>query len=341
MFLPAYAVGPYSVPPPNYKVAFIADQGVSIKARSVLQLIRNEGAVMVLHQGDLGYDENSVESVANWDNQINDILGSDFPYFASIGNHDRRQWSGYQQKLQERLERIEGETCTGNLGVKSGCHYNGLFFILVGPHLPQSWLIPLFIPSPFIASNEAADYIKRQLAQDSSLWRICSWHHNQKKMQVGAKPDDVGWEPYEECRKGGAIIATGHEHSYSRTKTLINTQAQTVDPDWPDHDNLWVARGSTFVFVSGLGGSSIRDQIRCLPASYPYGCKGEWAKIYTNNQGAQYGALFITFHVDGNPNKARGYFKNIDGQIIDTFEISSARAQDPALPMAATGRTWE
>jgi hypothetical protein len=83
-----------------------------------------------------------------------------------------------------------------------------------------------------------------------------------------------------------------------------------------------VAPGATFVFVSGLGGKSIRDQKRCLPTTFPYGCNGEWASIYTSNQGAIPGALFIQFHVNGDPNMARGYFKNVNGAIVDQFTIT-------------------
>ena len=85
------------------------------------------------------------------------------------------------------------------------------------------------------------------------------------------------------------------------------------------------------MFVSGLGGESIRDQERCLPTTYPYGCSDEWASIYSSDQGAKFGALFIEFHVDGDPGKARGYFKNVDGQIIDEFTITGTRpGRDPA-----------
>jgi hypothetical protein len=34
-----------------------------------------------------------------------------------------------------------------------------------------------------------------------------------------------------------------------------------------------------------------------------------------------YGALFIRFYVDGNPNKAYAYFKDVSGRIVDTFTI--------------------
>src|SRR2546430_6254124 len=55
----------------------------------------------------------------------------------------------------------------------------------------------------------------------------------------------------------------------------------------------------------------------------PYGCKGEWAKIYTSNQGATFGALFIVFNINADPSQAHGYFKNVDGQVIDEFDMRS------------------
>ncbi|MCB0167198.1 MAG: metallophosphoesterase [Anaerolineae bacterium] len=296
-------------PPPNFKVAFIGDQGFGPDAQAVLDLIQSEGAAMVLHQGDFDYLDNPDA----WDQQITDSLGASFPYFASVGNHDVSQWAGYQQKLQARLDSISEATCVGDLGINSACHYQGLFFILSGVGT---------------LGSDHVSYLQEQLAADNSLWRICSWHKNQSAMQVGSKPDEVGWDAYEACREGGAIIATGHEHSYERTRTLSQIETQTVDPACEDDPatldpDVCVSAGRTFVFVSGIAGFGTRNQARCLPTTYPYGCAGEWAKIYTSDQSAQYGALFITFHVDGDPRKAQGYFKNIDGEIIDSFTISA------------------
>lgn len=292
---------------PNLKVAFIADQGSGRDAQAVLRLIRAEGAHMVLHAGDFDYDDDP----AGWDAAVTSVLGADFPYFATPGNHDTDRWGGsggYQARLQQRLQRVPGATCAGDLGVKSSCRYRGLFFILSG--------------AGTMGSGHDS-YIRQQLEADNSTWRVCVWHKNQSEMQVGGKDSDVGWGPYEACREHGAIISTGHEHSYSRTKTLVNIQRGTVDPAWPVPDRLRVAPGATFTVVSGLGGRSIRDQERCLPTTPPYGCNGEWAVIYTSDQGAQYGALFIEFHVNGDPKAARGYFKNINGEVIDRFTITA------------------
>ena len=298
---------------PNLKVAFIGDQGVNVNAEAVLNLILSEGADMVLHQGDFGYgNESDPQRAIDWDNQINTTLGEDFPYFGSVGNHDLASWPVYQQLLQERLDRVAGASCIGELGVMASCNYGGLFFILSGAGTMGG------------TETEHADYLKEQLASDDSIWSVCSWHKNQRAMQVGSKSDAVGWRPYEECRIGGAVIATGHEHSYSRTKTLIDTENQTVDPNLPDRTAVNVGNGSSFVFVSGIGGQGIRNQDRCLPITYPYGCNGEWAEILTTDQpDAQFGALFIEFNFGGNPRAANGYFKNINGTVVESFTLTA------------------
>ncbi len=280
--------------PENFKVAFIADQGLSNYSKAVLSLIKNENASMVLHQGDFDYRNNPDA----WDRQINDILGLDFPYFASAGNHDFDAWEYYQEKLYARLNRTDAE-CTGDLGVKSSCKYKGIFFILSGVGT--------------IGINHKS-YIVKELVNDDSVWKICSWHKNQRLMQVGGKRDEVGWEPYEECRKHGAIIATGHQHSYSRTHLMSNFETQNIAST---SNTLQIERGKTFAFVSALGGKRIYPQNNELAAN-PW-----WAAVYTPAQNASYGALFCTFHVDGIKNKAYCYFKDIDGNIPDEFYIIS------------------
>ena len=110
-------------------VAFIGDQGLDEDSEAVLELILSEGTDMVLHQGDFDYEDNP----DGWDAQINNILGENYPYFASVGNHDydddeeENMWDEYQEKLQERLDRIEGAICEGDLGAMSSCTYKGLF----------------------------------------------------------------------------------------------------------------------------------------------------------------------------------------------------------------------
>jgi PKD repeat protein len=283
------------------KVAFIGDLDNGSAAVAVLNLIQSEGTDMVLHQGDFDYSDDP----ANWDAMITGVLGASFPYFASPGNHDDAAWDGpggYQDMLLTRLAAIPEASCSGDLGVQSACTFKGLFFILSGAGT---------IPNAEDNASHIA-YITEQLAQTNAPMRICSWHKVQKLMQVGNKSDEVGWGPYEACREGGAIVATAHEHSYSRTHLLDNFTTQSV----VDTSNtLTIEKGKTFAFVSGLGGKSIRDQNRDGPW---------WASIYTSTQGANYGALFCTFFVDGDPTRASCYFKDIDGFVPDQFEIVSA-----------------
>jgi predicted phosphodiesterase len=301
--LPAFSQNP-EIPPANFKVAFIADQALGTDAQAVLQLIKNEGAGAVVHCGDFDYQDDP----RAWENQINAILGPNFPYFASVGNHDEDAFyiaNGYQDLMEARMARL-GLTWQGDLGVRSSFRFNGIFFVLVGPD---------------IFDNNGYDlYIRSQLAQDNSLWSISSWHKNMTLMQAGNKGNETGWGVYEESRKGGAIIATGHEHSYSRTHLLSSMMNQTIAST---SDTLVLTRddtltgddeGRSFAFVSGLGGRSIRKQV----LSGPW-----WASIFTSTQGANYGALFGIFNLDSIPNLAKFYFKDIDGAVPDSFYVVS------------------
>jgi predicted phosphodiesterase len=313
-------------PPPNFKVAFIADSDYEANFEAVLNLIKSEQADFVLHQGDFDYSGNPAGFFA----KIDAALGTDFPYLGIVGNHDVNGWpsdcgkSGgcYTDFLQAKMAANNIVPDDPNLDdEKYAITYQGLRVVFVGQN----------------GNNvEFAQYLTDQLAEDNHIWKICSWHRNQKAMQIGGKTDQMGWDVYNNCLNLGAIIATGHEHTYERTRTLINAQEQIVDPECPLPDVLCVEPGKTFVFVSGLGGKSIRDQSRCFPTTFPYGCNQEWASIYTSDQAANYGALFITFHVDGDPHKARGYFKNIDGELIDEFVVYAKTTEPPPPPPEGT-----
>ena len=280
----------------DFRVAFIGDQGLGPNAIAVLNLIKDEGAQIVLHQGDFDY----LDDPDKWDRQISDVLGSDFPYFASIGHHEAEAWNDYQEKLYDRLKKIPDAVCYGDLGVKSNCTYKGLFFILVAP-------------GGYTNDSDYDSFIEKQLNDNDYTWMICSWHNDVDAMQQEAKPNKTGWEVYESCKNGGAIIATAHQHVYTRSKTLIDFENQIVDPDWPGSNKLRVKEGATFTFISGLGGKSI----------FGVTSDHDWPINHSSDQGASYGALFCTFNVAGQPNKAYCYFKNIDGRIIDEFTITS------------------
>lgn len=289
---------------PNLKVAIVGDTNISTGAKSVLSLVKNEGAELLIHVGDFDY----TNSATNWENQTNSILGATFPQIAVLGNHEKSYAAAYTQAIRDRLVRTPSINCTGDIGIQMDCFYKGLHVVGTAPGLLGT-------------GHEA--YLKSKLEASDNIWNVCAWHMLQNAMQVGSKANAAGWGVYEECRMGGGMPMTGHEHSYSRTKTLTNMTTQLVDPTCPDPNIVCVAKGKTFATVNGLGGRTAIDaQTRCLPATYPYGCKGEWAKISTSTQGANFSVLFVTFNVDGDPKKAKAYLKDISGQVADEFVIT-------------------
>ncbi|WP_437587711.1 metallophosphoesterase [Sorangium sp. So ce1000] len=287
---------------PDLKIAFIGDTGTGSSFTSVLNLVVSEGAAAVVVNGDMSYSANPT----TWWNQVESVLGTTFPVFISRGNHDDSSWSGYLPKAANHL---------GGATRVAGAHdanYKTTFRGLVLVTAKKG--------------DNGATHITPFLNTDTHIWKICQWHQNQAAMQIGGKGDEMGWDVYETCRKQGAIIQTGHEHSYERTRTLTNMTSQTVDPTCNGAGVLCVGgdgtNGRTFVTVAGLGGNSIRTQTRCTPTTFPYGCSNTWGFIYTSNQSANYGAQFITFNVGGNPKAATGYFKTISGTTAETFSIT-------------------
>ncbi|MCG8607105.1 tandem-95 repeat protein [bacterium] len=289
--------------PVNFKIAFIADQGLELESVAVLNLIKDEGAGAVLHAGDFDYDKDPPA----WENQINAILGENFPYFACMGEDDEKRYftiDGYQDRLEARMNRL-GIPWDGDLGVQSSFHYHGVFFIQT---------------APAVEDGEHAEYIRDQLATDNSFWRISTFHKNMKRMQVCGGGNATGWDVYEESRKGGAITTNGQCHTYARTHLMSSMSDQTVastsdtlvlTKDLPETEE---DEGRSFHTIAGLGGRSIHRQER----------EGDWwASIYSKDQDATYGALFGTFNYNGDPSLAYFYFKNIEGAVIDSFYVHS------------------
>jgi hypothetical protein len=307
-------------------VAFIADTGydphntpeLDADFERVLALVKSEEAQLLAIAGDFSYEEGPDAARVYFDN-INRILGEYFPVLGADGNHD--DWSHYQPFFQARLERM-GLHRTLISGDEYGLRFGGIQWAILG-------------------ERGNAAFVQTQFASQDKAWRVCMWHKNMHDMQTGGKDDDMDWATYRACQEAGAIIATGHEHSYARTMTLTdlgNGAAGHGGTGTPDRAE--VGPGHTFVFVSGLGGQSLRD----------YECAEHdddtwWATVYTSNyylktgtlvakrcaegsedaeavvQGYTYGALFITFNAGGDPTRAEAYFKTIHGEVIDTFSI--------------------
>ncbi|MBI3394395.1 MAG: metallophosphoesterase [Spirochaetia bacterium] len=281
-----------AIPKSNMKVAFVGDQGRSPGTEAVYDLIAREGASLLVALGDFDYADNP----ELWDAMLSSALGADFPVIAVVGNHDVPEWRGYSQKIKERLKGTKDVICDGEPGVQSACSVNGMLFAVTGV-------------GTYGKGHEP--WLDATLQASKAHWKVCVWHKNQKQMQAGDKTDEVGWTAYETCRKYGAFVSTGHEHSYSRTFLLSDFVHQTVVSK---SNRLTLEPGKSFAFVSGLGGKSIRPEVKPGP---------HWASVYTQTQGADYGALFCTFLAPGKEREAECYFKDIQNRVIDRFTIET------------------
>jgi len=276
------------------KVAFTADQSVSSSAEAVLQLIASEGTDLLLLQGDFGYAPNTADT---WEEQLNEHLGFDFPVLSVVGNHENHEWPLYKTLITDRVNRVPDLNCNGDVGEKAVCSYRGLQVVHVATGITEVDGVK--------PKDDYPEYIDTAFENSSARWRICSWHKNQRSMQTGNKGDAAGWGVYQACLSKGAMVATGHEHAYSRTHLMSDFQNQTVK-----HTNstLEIKPGQSFAFVSGLGGTNPRPQQR----------GGDWwASIYTETQNATHGALFCSF----NGLEADCYFKAVNGAVPDTFTL--------------------
>jgi hypothetical protein len=291
--------------PPNYRVAFIGDSNYGQDFQNVLDMMAREGVDAVVHAGDLAY---SAGGVSGFRTRIEDTLGPNFPYFASVGNHDKDHWASYQAFL-EPWATANGIVWDGDFGIQSSHEFQGIHFVLVAP-------------GDF--GGEHATYVRDRHA-------------------LGTKGNDTGWGVYEESRRAGAIVATAHEHSYGRTFELSNVESAVVshfddgqlNPIALISDDLGtptIDEGRSFVFVSGLGGQSVRNQDRCTEGWGPGAASpcDVWGAVYTDDQGATFGALIGEFNHGGDATLAHFYFMNVNDQIIDDFYVRSNHI--PAAP---------
>ncbi len=286
------------------KVAFTGDQGAGEGARAVLSLIASEGADLLLVQGDLGYDDGKAST---WEENLTQALGADFPVLTLVGNHENFEWPLYQRYIQQRIDRVDELSCSGETGVKAICQFRGIEIVQVSPGIHEV--------DGVNGDENYAEFIASSFAESAAPWRICAWHKNQNKMQTGSKSDATGWGVYDACLDAGAMIALAHEHAYSRTHLLSDFKNQKVAHK---NSDMTLEPGKSFAVVSGLGGREVRDQVQ----------GGDWwASIYTGSQGATHGALFCTF----DEATASCYFKAIDGAEPDRFTLKTKLGSNPAV----------
>ena len=311
----------------SVKMAFTGDQNTHASSYNVVKRMAAEQIDYVSIQGDLGYGAPPTV----WQSMMEDNLGPDVGYFASPGNHDieNDDWDkagGYADILTAKLASMPGVDCQGSYHFiydssvdvdlqKISCLIDEtVFLVLIGTGIPS-----------FDNHEKYTEYLEQELISErakKATQLICSWHLSRTAFQLGTKGNDVRISAYETCRKHGAIIATAHEHSYSRTLTLSDMENLTVAS--PDPNRLTVRPGETFTFVNGLGGSGIRNQDRCTETDP---CDPDiFGAKFTTNQGAETGkddgALVCNFNPTGYPGEADCEVVTIEDRfVVDKFTI--------------------
>ena len=273
-------------------IAFVGDQGNGDDTRNVLRLIKNEGTDLAVILGDFDYEDNPV----NW-SEIMGLLSTSTNFIAVRGNHDMLAWNGYKEVIEKEIKDNPEILCEGELGAESSCIYKNIQFVM---------------SSPGLSKEPHAKLIEDRLKSTTTIpWKVCLWHKNQRDMQITHKTNEVGWHVYEVCRNYGAIIATGHSHSYSRTHLLSNMISKEIVSI---SNTLELEPGKSFVIVSGLGGRSAYSEVGPI--------EKWWAAYASKDTKANPGALFCIFSTDDS-NKASCYFKDIYGEIWDSFRMVS------------------
>ena len=282
----------------DVKIAFIGDQNKGSSPEAILSLVASENTDLVLLQGDPGYTNNNA---ADWENDINYALGSDFPILAVRGMHENSEWPEYQRLIQERIDRVSGLACSGDTGVKAKCSFGNVDVVQVAPSISGE--------AVEIAEDKYAEFIRSSFAGTDNRWRICSWQKPRAIEQGSTETEPSSWSVYDACLDAGAMIAMAHTDTYQRTHLLNSYPSRQV----VDHNNdMPLLPGQSFAFLSRSdarfiqGGSTDTDY---------------FASIYAAEQPDQVvaaGALFCSF----SQSTASCYFKTIDGSVHDQFTLA-------------------
>jgi len=302
--------------PNNLKVAMIGDNN-----NEVLELVLRENAEIVIHAGDFDYHDDADDFF----DEIESVLPDDFPYFLSMGNHDVDAWDDYHERAMERYERTGSDAnCRGAVGVDHICSYKGLL------------ILSSAVGTCSYSATQHINYVDDQFSTFGSMWKIVNWHKNQRLYQLCTKSDETGYGILDASRQHGAIVMTAHEHSYARTYEMSHFQDFEYDDSKFNPTLRSGNDGTSFLFVSGLGGESIRDNCDDLEES-PWwastaagnGCTGYCRNNGGANRDVQDGAFFCTFKYNGQPNQALCYFKDTTGYVFDSFMVYSNVSDAP------------
>ncbi|KNE68246.1 hypothetical protein AMAG_12920 [Allomyces macrogynus ATCC 38327] len=313
------------LPRPKTRIAFLGDQGLRPDSLALLKQVKDWKPHAVVHLGDFDYRDNPVA----FDAQIDSVFGPHFPYLAAIGNHDLVRWTshpvlgaGYRDLLAARLRRIPRvadvhcDAPTRDMGEHLVCTIRGVQVHLSGV-------------GTYGAKH--AHHLANSLSASNHAWRVCGWHKNQRAYQSGSKPDETGYKVYDSCRAHGAVVATAHEHAYSRTALMGSFEKFEMMNATATHDQLDVRPGSSFAFVTGLGGESVRSLSQKMP-DRPWLVRAAGA-----DQNARAAAVLCEFYPGDDPFEAKCEVRDAvrdEETVYDQWTMTTVAPQ-PKVAIAA------
>ena len=286
------------------RVAYVSDQGMSNGTNLVMQQIAAFKPDLVIQNGDFDYQDDP----KGWMKMIDSHLPVSVPFLAVIGNHDVKEYQEYQRRLVKRLKKGGFlDSCFGAIGIVYFCNIYGM--LVTFSHAGT-------IGSGFDDLQESLmesymDLVKSEPA--AIKWRVCSFHKVMHDYQAGKKPDESGYEIYETCRKFGAMIVNGHEHSYSRTRNMLDYPGHVFDESG-DPDQMQLRPGINFAVITGMGGFGRN------PATEEARSNKWWAKIVAPDyeENVLDGALYCVYE---GKTEASCEWKDTSGKVWDSFHI--------------------
>lgn len=241
-----------------FTIAFVSDTETMSRWDEILELIRAEGAEMIIHNGDYvdGINPETMEPATledlisapvldadgrptgefDCDRQhlgIRCVLGADFPVLGSaVGKSFSPELEDY---FFDTLQRIESQDGTwggclrdGEIG-EPGVRMNGCF---LGDNLSDAraadyWVRWRGVTMVFQNVMPDTTWVTNILQADDNVWKLCLWHGNHTDFQTGSKGSaydgrdhSLPYEMYQNCANAGALVINGNEHVYSRTCVL-------------------------------------------------------------------------------------------------------------------------
>lgn len=241
---------------------------------------------------------------------------------------DHEDGDGFCPRLNERASadmEAPGSKlwCKGDIGRDAYCYMAGVLILTTDVSIVEC------DETDIVNAQFVSDVLEKNgegTLEDgvpAAPWKFCTWHKNQVELQGGNKGDGTGWQIFDTCADYGAVVVNGHEHSYTRTATL-KTPLENLECLGDCADSLEVSQvgpGQVPVIVSGLGGGGVRDVIK-RPHMVAAGGDSEASPVPEDVVDVELGgALFCSFFVDGDPNKASCVFMSTSGETVDSFVL--------------------